>query len=106
MTRMPGAGVTNPLISAGELRELLGAVTVLDVRYRMGGPPGPEEYRSGHVPGAAYVDLDADLAGPAGSGGRHPLPDTTAFETAMRRVGVSGERPVVVYDDWSGHAAA
>jgi thiosulfate/3-mercaptopyruvate sulfurtransferase len=106
MTRMPGAGVTNPLISVSELRELLGSVTVLDVRYRTGGPSGLEEYAAGHVPGAAYVDLDADLAAPAGLGGRHPLPDTTLFETAMRRVGVSADRPVVVYDDWAGHAAA
>jgi len=76
------------------------------VRYRTGAPAGPQEYVAGHVPGAAYVDLDADLAAPAGLAGRHPLPDTTLFETAMRRVGVSGDRPVVVYDDWSGHAAA
>ena len=27
---------------------------------------GPEEYAAGHVPGAAYVDLDTDLAGAAG----------------------------------------
>ncbi len=106
MTRMRSAGVTDPLVSVAELGELLGAVTVLDVRYRLGGPAGLEEYRAGHVPGAAYVDLDTDLAAPAGSGGRHPLPDATLFETAMRRAGVSLDRPVVVYDDWTGHAAA
>src|ERR1700712_2379689 len=33
--------VAGPLISVTELSELLGRVSVLDVRYRMGGPPGP-----------------------------------------------------------------
>jgi len=97
--------MTGPLISAPRLAGLLGAVTVLDVRYRLGGPPGRKEYAAGHVPGAAYVDMDADLAAPPDEGGRHPLPDVAVFEAAMRRVGVRADRPVVVYDDWSGLAA-
>jgi len=97
--------VTSPLISAAELRDHLGEVTVLDVRYRMGGPAGRPEYDRGHIPGAAYVDLDAELAAPPGPGGRHPLPDPELFGVAMRRAGVSGGRPVVAYDDWGGHAA-
>jgi thiosulfate/3-mercaptopyruvate sulfurtransferase len=72
----------------------------------MGGPAGPEEYAAGHVPGAAYVDLGTDLAAAPGTGGRHPLPEPEVFVAAMRRAGVSGARPVVVYDDWAGHAAA
>lgn len=95
-----------PLISADELREHLAGVTVLDVRYRLGGPGGPGEFDAGHVPGAAYVDLDADLAAPPGPRGRHPLPDVGVFEAAMRRAGVDDGRPVVVYDDWEGRAAA
>ncbi|NPC95253.1 sulfurtransferase [Nocardioides sp. zg-DK7169] len=106
--------MTGPLISPRELRDLLAAskdddaasVTVLDVRYRLGGPPGAQEYAAGHVPGAAYVDLDTELAAPPGEGGRHPLPAPADFEAAMRRAGVRADRPVVVYDDWSGHAAA
>ena len=97
--------MSSPLISVTELRARLGDVTVLDVRYRMGGPPGHSEYAAGHVPGAVYVDLDAELADPPGAGGRHPLPRTARFEAAMRRAGVSNDRPVVVYDDWSGLAA-
>ncbi|GAA1155331.1 sulfurtransferase [Nocardioides aquiterrae] len=95
----------SPLISAAELHQSLGGVTVLDVRYRMGGPGGRQEYEKGHVPGAVYVDLDTELAAPPGAGGRHPLPPADVFETAMRRAGVRGDRPVVVYDDWSGLAA-
>ena len=72
----------------------------------MGGPGGPDLYAEGHIPGAAYVDMDADLADPPGSRGRHPLPDIATFQAAMRRAGVSSDRPVVVYDDWGGRAAA
>lgn len=97
--------MASPLISAAELHERLGSVTVLDVRYRMGGPGGRAEHERGHVPGAVYVDLDTDLAAPPGAGGRHPLPDPGDFEAAMRRAGVRADRPVVVYDDWSGLAA-
>jgi thiosulfate/3-mercaptopyruvate sulfurtransferase len=94
------------LVPVDEVAGLLGTVTLLDVRYRTGGPAGPEEYAAGHLPGASYVDLDAALAAPPGAGGRHPLPDPAVFEAAMRAAGVSLDRPVVVYDDWSGHAAA
>ena len=95
----------SPLISVTELHETLAGTTVLDVRYRMGGPGGRGEYERGHVPGAVYVDLDTDLAAQPGPGGRHPLPETADFEAAMRRAGVRDDRPVEVYDDWSGLAA-
>jgi len=95
-----------PLISADDLAARIDDFTVLDVRYLMGGPPGADEHAAGHVPGARFVDLDTDLADPPGTGGRHPLPDPARFEAAMRRVGVLTDRPVVVYDDWQGRAAA
>jgi thiosulfate/3-mercaptopyruvate sulfurtransferase len=99
---------SRPLIDADELAALLAAdgCTVLDVRYQMGGPSGPGEYAAGHVPGAAYVDLDTALAAEPGPRGRHPLPDVTVFEEAMRVAGVRDDTPVVVYDDWAGRAAA
>ncbi len=101
---------TGPLVSASGLARLLerddeDRPTVLDVRWRLGGPLGEAEFVRGHVAGAAYVDLDTALAGATGEG-RHPLPDPADFETAMRAVGVDDDRTVVVYDDWSGHAAA
>ena len=83
------------------------APVLLDVRWRLGGPPGLDRYREGHLPGARFVDLDRDLARPArGTGGRHPLPDADAFEAAMRRAGVDDDRPVVVYDENDSMAAA
>jgi thiosulfate/3-mercaptopyruvate sulfurtransferase len=81
-------------------------LTVLDVRWRLGGPPGRELYDAGHIPGARFVDLDRDLAAPPGAGGRHPLPATADFERAMHRAGVRDGRPVVVYDDADSTAAA
>jgi len=79
---------------------------LLDVRWRLGGPPGIDSYRAGHLPGAVFVDLDADLAGPPGAGGRHPLPEAADFEAAMRRAGVRAAHPVVVYDDGDSTIAA
>nr|WP_103937468.1 sulfurtransferase [Thermomonospora echinospora] len=79
---------------------------VLDVRWRLAGPPGVEDYRRGHLPGAVFVDLDRDLAAPPGPAGRHPLPAAAGFEAAMRAAGVSVGRPVVVYDEADSTAAA
>lgn len=96
----------SPLVPAAELGGLLGQVTILDVRYQMGGPGGLALYLEGHLPTALYVDLDTALAAAPGPAGRHPLPDPEVFGAAMRKVGVSADRPVVVYDDWQGRAAA
>jgi thiosulfate/3-mercaptopyruvate sulfurtransferase len=82
--------------------------TVLDVRWELGWPPGAgrERYLEGHIPGAAFVDLETALAGPPGEGGRHPLPSSEVFGEAMRAAGVSADRPVVVYDGATSMAAA
>ena len=82
------------------------APVLLDVRWRLGGPPGLDRYREGHLPGAQFADLDRDLAGPPGTGGRHPLPDAGTFQAAMRRAGISDDRPVVAYDENDSTAAA
>ncbi|MFH8801160.1 sulfurtransferase [Streptomyces sp. NPDC017936] len=107
----------NAIISASELASALAGENppvVLDVRWQLsvakaaGEPPfdGRAAYASGHLPGAVYVDLDRELAGTPGAGGRHPLPDIEEFGAAMRRTGVSAARPVVVYDGGQGWAAA
>ena len=82
------------------------APAVLDVRWRLGGPPGRLAFERGHVPGSQYVDLDSDLADPPSRAGRHPLPDPDRFAAAMRALGVRADRPVVALDDSGGVAAA
>ena len=94
-----------PLIAPEELLDELDRCTVLDVRWQLGRADGREQHEAGHVPGAAYVALETDLADPPGARGRHPLPDPGRFAEAMRRCGV-GRGPVVVYDDVSGTSAA
>ena len=89
-------------------RALAGPVSpvLLDVRWRLGGPPGLDAYRAGHLPGAVFLDLDTDLAAEPGPAGRHPLPEAASFQAAMRHAGVSDGRPVVVYDDVDATVAA
>jgi len=105
----PGTDRDRLLVSAEALAAELAqdpAPVLLDVRWRLGGPPGIDSYRRGHLPGAVFTDLDRDLAGPPGPAGRHPLPDPAVFQAAMRAAGVSHDRPVVVYDDGDATIAA
>jgi len=99
-----------PLVSASDLAAELASSTpprLLDVRWKLGGPPGAEEFERGHIPGAVYVDLDTELAGHgAPTDGRHPLPDEAEFQAAARRWGLDDGDAVVVYDDVSGTSAS
>ena len=104
---MPG-----PLISVADLAAALASPdpserpAVLDVRWDLQTGPRRDRYQAGHVPGAAFVDLDRALAAEPGQRGRHPLPDPDTFAAAMRAAGVSAGRPVVVYDDAGATIAA
>ena len=96
----------NVLISVDELRELP-EVVLLDVRWMLGGPPGRDEYRTGHIPGAVFVDLETELAAHGEpSDGRHPLPSLSALQASARRWGVRQGVPVVAYDGNGNLAAA
>lgn len=84
-------------------------VTLLDVRWSLSGPPGRDAYAAGHIPSARFVDLDHQLAAPHepnAPGGRHPLPSAEDFQAVMRALGVSDDRPVVVYDGGNATTAA
>jgi thiosulfate/3-mercaptopyruvate sulfurtransferase len=99
----------DPLIDVESLRDRLGDpnLVVVDARWRLGDPgAGRGLYEQGHIPGAAFVDVDEDLADPPGDCGRHPLPATERFEAAMRRAGVSADSDVVAYDERGEGGAA
>src|SRR5687768_3616753 len=83
-----------------------GPPTVIDVRWRLGEPSARPAYRHGHVPGAAFLDLDAELCGEPGPYGRHPLPPVVRLQDALRTAGVRGDRAVVAYDHGDGQAAS
>ena len=102
-------GQPGPLTDVRALaRALAGPVppVLLDVRWRLAGPPGIDAYCAGHLPRSVFVDLDTDLAAAPGPAGRHPLPPAGSFQAAMRRAGVSDGGAVVVYDDADATAAA
>jgi thiosulfate/3-mercaptopyruvate sulfurtransferase len=83
-----------------------GAV-LLDVRWALGSESGRDDHLAGHLPGAVFVDLDTELAGPASPAeGRHPLPSLQALQSAARRWGLKDGSRVVVYDATGGLAAA
>lgn len=103
--------MADPVVSTQWLAERLEDpdLRICDVRWYLpnSGRRGIEEFRAGHLPGAVFVDLDRDLAAPDdGRAGRHPLPEPAAFETAMRRAGISRRSRVVAYDDAGGSTAA
>lgn len=105
-------GVTH-LISAFRLAHEIEEVVVIDVRWALtigrapgAAPVGRADYAAAHVPGAFFVDLDSELAGPPGERGRHPLPEASTVEATLRRCGVSEHTRVVVYDGRDSWAAS
>jgi thiosulfate/3-mercaptopyruvate sulfurtransferase len=103
------ADATGALVANSELAALLEAGSrhvLLDVRWQVGQPALRSEYLSGHIPGAQFCDLDADLADPPGSGGRHPLPDPQRLQRRLREWGVSPDSALIVYDGAASVAAA
>ncbi len=100
-----------PLVSVDELAAHLDDPDwiVVDCRFDLTDPgSGRAAWRSGHVPGARYADLDRDLAAPVsadGAGGRHPLPGAGELNRRLRAWGVNVTSRVVAYDD-AGNAIA
>lgn len=82
-------------------------VRLADVRWYLDGRSGPEAFSTGHLPGAAYVDLDTVLAAPGSpDAGRHPLPDPETFAAGMEAAGITEDTVVIAYDDASGGTAS
>jgi thiosulfate/3-mercaptopyruvate sulfurtransferase len=76
----------------------------VDCRWELGRPAlGRELYLAGHIPGAAFLDVERDLSGPPVEGGaRHPLPSTDAFAEAAGRAGIGPGVLVVAYGTGGG----
>ncbi len=99
MIELPG-----PLVTADWLQAHAGSVVLADVRWSIPTGPKRQDYEAGHIPGAVFVDLDADLSEEPGPRGRHPLPSPEDFATARARLGLV--EPVVAYDDTGGATAS
>jgi thiosulfate/3-mercaptopyruvate sulfurtransferase len=76
----------------------------VDCRWQLGEPHrGRELYEAGHIPGAVFLDVEADLSAPAVEGGaRHPLPTAEAFADAAGRAGIGPGVIVVAYGTGGG----
>jgi thiosulfate/3-mercaptopyruvate sulfurtransferase len=75
----------------------------VDCRWSLDDPTfGRTTYVEGHIPGAAFLDVERDLAEPAGRGGRHPLPTVERFTAAASRVGIGDDAFVVAYGSSGG----
>ena len=82
---------------------------VIDCRFALDDPQyGKRSHEQAHIPGAVYLDLEADLSGPVipGQTGRHPLPQPEQLVQRLRAAGVSNDSEVVLYDDGPGAFAA
>jgi thiosulfate/3-mercaptopyruvate sulfurtransferase len=77
---------------------------VVDCRWELGAPgKGRELYRAGHVPGAAFLDVDDDLSDAlVPDAGRHPLPSAERFAAAASRAGIGSGVFVVAYGSLGG----
>ena len=76
----------------------------VDCRWQLGEPErGRELYLAGHLPGASFLDVEADLSAPPVEGGaRHPLPSAEAFAEAAGRAGIGPDVFVVAYGTGGG----
>ncbi|MEU6564043.1 sulfurtransferase [Nocardia nova] len=111
MSLVEEPGLAAVLISPEELRNTLSdsecRTHLLDVRWALGDPDGPEHYLAGHIPGAVFVDLETELAAPPSPAhGRHPLPAPEHLQRCARSWGLRDGEPTVVYDATGGMSAA
>lgn len=98
------------LISPEELQRHLSDPdwVIVDCRFELADTEwGRRQYAAGHIPGALYAHLDADLSGPpVTDNGRHPLPTPAAMTALFGRWGIDEGKQVVVYGARNGAYAA
>ena len=75
---------------------------MIDCRFSLPEPDlGQQQYDTGHIPGAYYLDLNRHLSSPVQAhGGRHPLPHWPKFVENLNLLGIQSnpQTPVVIYD--------
>ncbi len=76
----------------------------VDTRWELGTPGrGHDLYLTGHIPGAAFLDVDEDLSDiSVPNQGRHPLPAAERFAAAASRAGIGPGVLVVAYGSQGG----
>jgi thiosulfate/3-mercaptopyruvate sulfurtransferase len=76
----------------------------VDCRWELGDPEaGRRMYLTGHIPGASFLDVDADLSDlSVQDAGRHPLPSAERFAAAAGRAGIGTDVFVVAYGSMGG----
>jgi thiosulfate/3-mercaptopyruvate sulfurtransferase len=76
----------------------------VDCRWELGNPArGRELYLAGHIPGASFLDADADLSDlSVPDAGRHPLPAAERFAATAGRAGIGAGVYVVAYGKVGG----
>jgi len=76
----------------------------VDCRWELGSPgSGRRRYLEGHVPGAAFLDVEEDLSDlSVPNAGRHPLPSAERFAAAASRAGIAPDTFVVAYGTMGG----
>lgn len=81
---------------------------IVDCRFDLTNPEfGLKAWRSRHIPGARFLDIDIDLCGDrTGRNGRHPLPDPARLAARLGSCGIAAHTQVVAYDDTEGMFAA
>jgi thiosulfate/3-mercaptopyruvate sulfurtransferase len=101
------------VVDTAWLAERLGepGLRVIDARWYLDpARRGRDAYRAGHIPGAVFADLDADLSAPGGGRGartgRHPWPSEEQVSRTMGGLGIGPDMQVVAYDDQAGAIAA
>lgn len=83
-------------------------VVLVDCRFNLTEKDaGRVAYEAGHIPGAAYLDLEKDLSSPVQAhGGRHPLPNTDELAKKFGEMGIDEGQRVIAYDDQNGAMAS
>ena len=76
-------------------------VIIIDCRFSLADPElGQQQYKTNHIPGAFYLDLNRDLSSPVSKhGGRHPLPNPTELAEKLSAIGITDDTLIVAYDD-------